>query len=47
VLIHGVDERLKDILRQTAAEFQAIVIELEATPALACGASVPAGGRLG
>jgi putative transposase len=41
VLINGVDERLKDILRQTAAEFQALGIELEVTPALACGASVP------
>jgi putative transposase len=45
-----VDERLKEIIRQIAQEFQATVIELEITPALpgtarqgrcACGASVP------
>jgi putative transposase len=41
VLVNGVDERLKEIVRQTAQEFQAAVIELEITPALACGASVP------
>jgi len=50
VLVNGVDERLKEIIRQIAQEFQATVIELEITPALpgtarqggcACGASVP------
>ena len=32
VLINGVDGRLKEIIQQTAAEFQAIVIELEVMP---------------
>ena len=32
---------LKTILREVAAEYQARVLELELTPALACGASVP------
>ena len=41
VLINGVDKRLKEIIRQTADEIPATVIELEITPALACGASVP------
>ena len=35
------DKRLKEIIQQTAAEFEATIIELEVTPALACGASVP------
>jgi putative transposase len=33
VLIEGVDQRLKEIIQQTAAEFQATVIELEVMPA--------------
>lgn len=32
VLVSGVDERLKQIIRQTAAELQAEVIELEVMP---------------
>jgi putative transposase len=32
VLVKGVDERLKEIIRQTAQEFQAAVIELEIMP---------------
>lgn len=32
LLVKGVDERLKEIIRQTAGEFQAIVIELEVMP---------------
>ena len=32
VLINGVDGRLKEIIQETAAEFQAIVIELEVMP---------------
>ena len=32
---------MKTILREVAAEYQATVLELELTPALACGASVP------
>lgn len=32
VLVNGVDERLKEIIRQTAAEFQAVVMELEVMP---------------
>ena len=32
VLVNGVDKRLKEIIRQTADEFQAAVIELEIKP---------------
>ena len=32
VLVNGVDKRLKQIIRQTAAEFEATVIELEIMP---------------
>jgi putative transposase len=32
VLVNGVDKRLKEIIQQTAAEFQATVIELEIMP---------------
>jgi putative transposase len=32
VLVNGVDKRLKEIIEQTAAEFQATVIELEIMP---------------
>lgn len=32
VLVNGVDKRLKAIIRQTAAEFQATVFELEVMP---------------
>jgi len=32
VLVNGVDKRLKEIIQQTAAEFQASVIELEIMP---------------
>jgi len=32
VLVNGVDKRLKEIIRQTASEFQATVIELEVMP---------------
>ena len=32
VLVKGVDERLKEIIRQTAQEFQAAVIELKIKP---------------
>lgn len=31
-LVNGVDERLKEIIRQVAQEFQATVIELESMP---------------
>ena len=41
VLIDLIAARLKTILREIAAEHQATVLELEITPALACGASVP------
>jgi putative transposase len=41
VLIDQIAARLKTILREVAAEHQARVLELELTPALACGASVP------
>jgi len=41
VLIDQIAARLKTILREVAAEHQAAVLELEITPALACGASVP------
>jgi putative transposase len=41
VLVEGVDHRLKEVIQQTAAGFEATLIELEVTPALACGASVP------
>ena len=32
VLVNGVDKRLKEIIQQTAAEFQATMIELEIMP---------------
>lgn len=32
VLIHGVDERLKTIIRETAAQLQADILELEVMP---------------
>ena len=32
VLVNGVDKRLKEIIQQSAAEFQATVIELEIMP---------------
>lgn len=32
VLVKGVDKRLKEIIQQTAAEFQATVLELEVMP---------------
>ena len=32
VLVNGVDQRLKEIIQQTAAEFEATVIELEIMP---------------
>ena len=41
VLIDQIAARLKTILREVAAEHRAAVLELEITPALACGASVP------
>jgi len=41
VLINPIAARLKTILREVAAEHPAPVLELEITPALACGASVP------
>jgi putative transposase len=39
VLVNGVDKRLKEILRQTAAEFQATVMELEVMPDHTCTGS--------
>ena len=41
VLIDQIAARLKTLLREVAAEHPAAVLELEITPALACGASVP------
>jgi putative transposase len=41
VLIDQIAARLKTILREVAAERPAAVLELESTPALACGVSVP------
>jgi putative transposase len=32
VLVEGVDKRLKEIIQQTAAEFEATIIELEVMP---------------
>jgi putative transposase len=40
-MIDQIAARLKTILREVAADHQAMVMELEITPALACGASVP------
>ena len=41
VLVNSVDKRLKEIIYQAAKELGCEVMELEVTPALACGASVP------
>ena len=41
VLVDEVAVRLETIMRETAAEKQVEIIEMEITPALACGASVP------
>jgi len=41
VLVDGIDTRLKEIIQQVADDLECEIIELEVTPALACGASVP------
>lgn len=41
VLVDEIAVRLKTIIRETAAEMQVEIIEMEITPALACGSSVP------
>ena len=41
VLVDGIDTRLKEIIQRVADDLGCEIIELEITPALACGASVP------